>query len=444
MWSAFERRAKEIADQTPDDRIRYADLLRVVAILAVVFGHWLLAHISVENGSIEAERVIALVPETQWLTWLFQVMPVFFFVGGMANAIGWDSALERGDGFVNWLRRRARRLLWPVVPFFVFWVPMVLLLDGLGMSSEMVALASQAVLIPLWFLAAYLCVVTISPLAYWLHRKIGIGAIVVFVLMAIAVDVLHRMGVPYVGWSNFVWVWGAIHQAGFFWYDQKMPKQAWISALVAVGGFGVLFLLTQLDGYPVSVVGTGQEGPSNNSPPSVALLALAVGQIGLIFALRSPLERWLEKTKVWGAVVMCGSRLMTVYIWHLTALVVVGAAVVPTGILPETNPVDLFWWLTRIPLVGLSTLVLLVLVAVFGRFERPRTGRATSLEGWPARIKAMIGVAMTTAGLAVLVAGGLSEGGGAAGVAWAPLGGLFVGRVLLGVIGSSFLGPDKE
>ena len=443
MWKEFDKRALEIHEQTPPDRNRYADFLRAASIVVVVLGHWILAYITVEDGQLQAERLLILVPETQWLTWLFQVMPLFFFVGGLANAIGWESSQRRGEGYVNWLRKRARRLLWPVIPLILFWIPVVLFLNMRGTPTDLVTLATQVVLLPIWFLAAYLCVVTISPLAFWLHKKLGIGALLGFVAMAIIVDVLHRSGVPVVGWSNFVWVWGAIHQAGFFWHDNRIPKKPLFGVLLALGSYGFLVILTQMLDYPLSMVGTGEAGRTNNSPPSIALVFLAFGQVGLIFALHKWARQWLQRPRVWAVVVLVGSRLMTVYVWHMTAMVAVAAAAFPTGIWPAPDRVDGIWWLTRIPWLFLLTTTLVILVMAFGRFERPRSGRPTTLSGWPARIKAIAGVALTTAGLALLVAGGLYAEQGPLSLPWIPLTLLIIGLVALGVIGSSRLNRNK-
>lgn len=443
MINRFRKVAHRIDEQTPEDRNRYADFLRALAILVVVLGHWLLAYISVENGEVQAERLLALVPWTHWLTWIVQVMPLFFFVGGMANALGWDSALERGDGYVNWLRRRAQRLLFPVIPLLLFWAVLAILLDTLGTPTDLVTLASQVVLIPIWFLAAYLCVVAVSPGAYWLHRKIGFAAVFIFIILAILVDILHQAGVPLVGWTNFLWVWGAVHQAGFFWHDKRIPSQTQ-ALLLALGGYGLLLLLTQFLDYPISMVGTGETGRSNNSPPSVALVALGFGQIGLIFLFRTRAIRLLQKPMLWAAVVLLGSRLMTVYIWHMTAMVAVAAAAYPTGLWPEITGIGWIWWLSRIPWLLLLTLVLSLLVMAFGRFEETGPPRPTSLKGWPAKIKAFLGVAFTTFGLALLVVGGLYTAEGPLGLAWIPLILLTLGLIALGVIRRDNDDQDKD
>ncbi len=444
MWQRISEKARNIDDMTPDDRDRYADFLRAASILVVVLGHWLLAYITVEDGRLHTERMLNLVPETQWLTWILQVMPIFFFVGGMANAIGWESAREKGQQYINWLRKRARRLLWPVVPLLLFWVPVVVFLDWMGTPADLLTLGTQVVFIPVWFLAAYLCVVMISPVAYWLHERFGLGALAGFVAVAVAVDIAHRSGVPYVGWSNYLWVWGAVHQAGFFWYDDRIPKKPIAGLALAIGGYGVLLMLTQVFDYPLSMVGTGgvdvEPGDSNNTPPSMALLVLAFAQVGLISMVRRPMERWLEKPNVWAPVVLLGSRLMTVYVWHMTAMAAVAVAAYPTGLWPDPDGVTWVWWATRIPWLMLLTVALAILVLTFGRFERPREGRATTLDGWPARLKAFAGVALTTAGLATLIGGGLYSAEGPLGVPSIALGMLFAGLLGLGVVGTRLVG----
>ncbi len=448
MLEGFQKKALKIDEMTPDDRDRYADFLRAASIMVVVLGHWLLAYFTVEDGDLQLEQLLTVVPETQWLTWLFQVMPIFFFVGGMANAIGWRSAREKGERYVNWLRTRARRLLWPVVPLILFWIPLFLLLDWLGTPADLLSLASQVIFIPIWFLAAYMCVVMISPAAYWLHERLGLGALVGFIGLAVAVDIAHRSGVPFVGWSNYLWVWGAVHQAGFFWDDDRIPRKAIFGVALAVTGYGLLVMLTQVFDYPLSMVGTGdlspETGDSNNTPPSMALLLLAMAQIGLVTIVRQPVSRWLQRPKVWAPVVLLGSQLMTVYVWHMTAMMAVAAAAFPTGIWPDPEGVTALWWATRIPWLFILAVAMTILVLAFGRWERPREGRPTTLEGWPAKIKAIGGVVLTSAGLGMLVIGGLYDTEGPLNLPVIGLAILFAGLVGLGVVGSQLLGRWSE
>jgi fucose 4-O-acetylase-like acetyltransferase len=52
-----------------------------------------------------------------WATLFFQVMPIFFVVGGFANATSWTAHHERGESWAGWVRDRALRLLWPTAAF---------------------------------------------------------------------------------------------------------------------------------------------------------------------------------------------------------------------------------------------------------------------------------------------------------------------------------------
>lgn len=444
MIEKFKKQARKIDEMTPQGRNRYADFLRAASILVVVLGHWLVTYLTVEDGQLRVEVLLQVVPQTQWATWMVQVMPIFFFVGGMANAMGWESARKKGQGYTNWLRKRARRLLWPVVPLIVFWIPLVFVLDWLGSPADLLALVNHSVLIPLWFLAAYMLVVMISPATLWLHKKFGVGVLVGFVALAIVGDIAHRNGLPVIGWFNYLWVWGAIHQAGFFWNDQRIPRAPWKGVVLAIAGYGLLLMLTQVLDYPLAMVGTGEApatpGDSNNTPPSIALLCLGLAQIGLIAAFRRPIDNLLKKAMVWAAVVLVGSRIMTVYIWHMTAMVAVAAAAYPTGLWPDPEGVTAVWWLTRIPWLLVLTLALSLLVFAFGRFERAREGRPTTLSGWPAKLKVFSGLVLTVAGLGILITGGLYDAQGPLSVPVIPMAMLFAGLIALGVVGTRLFG----
>ncbi|MDQ3974812.1 MAG: acyltransferase, partial [Actinomycetota bacterium] len=147
MPTAARPARADIAALTPADRNRYADLLRVAAIVVVVLGHWLLAVVTVRDGRLEGANLLALVPATQWLTWVFQVMPVFFFVGGYANAAAWTRARRRGDGYADWVRARAARLLRPTVPVLVLWVTLAAALAVVGVPAGTLRLGTQLVVV---------------------------------------------------------------------------------------------------------------------------------------------------------------------------------------------------------------------------------------------------------------------------------------------------------
>ena len=151
--------------------------------------------------------------------------------------------------------------------------------------------------------------------------------------------------------------------------------------------------------------------------------------MALALAARAPAERLLARPRVWGTVATTGSFTMTVYLWHMTAMVVVAAALVPTGIWPPREPVDATWWATR-PVWWLAcTVAVAGLLALFGRFEHAGAPRSR-----PSRLRAGVGVTLSTVGLGLLVFGGLHVPGTATGVPWVPLGMLTLGLGFLGVL----------
>ena len=88
---------RRLAEATPPERNRVVDFWRAAAICVVVFGHWLAASIWVTpDGEIELLNSLEWVPYAGWITWIVQVMPIFFLAGGYANARGLGR-VERGE-----------------------------------------------------------------------------------------------------------------------------------------------------------------------------------------------------------------------------------------------------------------------------------------------------------------------------------------------------------
>ncbi len=89
--------ARRAAEATPPDRDRVVDAARAVALLVVVAGHGVMAVVAWPEGIPRLGNLLAAFPWTQALTWLLQIMPLFFFAGGAANALSWDRAQVRGE-----------------------------------------------------------------------------------------------------------------------------------------------------------------------------------------------------------------------------------------------------------------------------------------------------------------------------------------------------------
>src|SRR5512142_1758387 len=82
------------------------DLYRVGAVVLIVIGHWLAASVAYRHGSFVRENPLVELPWTQWLTWIFQTVPLLFLVAGYAGAASWTR--HTGMSFTDWIGKRLR------------------------------------------------------------------------------------------------------------------------------------------------------------------------------------------------------------------------------------------------------------------------------------------------------------------------------------------------
>lgn len=412
-----------MADATPDDRNRAVDALRAASILVVVFGHWLMAAVLVEDGELMAGHLLELATWTHPLTWILQVMPVFFVVGGFANGVSWRSARRRGEPYGAWLRSRLRRLVLPVIPLLVVWGVGGWLGLQAGLDWNMLQLASQVALVPTWFLAAYVVIVTIAPAGLWLWERWGWASIAAGVAGAALCDIVSiGLGLVPVGFANYVLVWGTVHQLGYAWLDGRLGGTTRRLAL-ATAGLGGTLALVWAGPYPVAMVGLDTSQVTNSYPPRVTLAMLGLFQAGLVLAFEGPLRRWLARPRPWRAVIAVNAQIMTLYLWHLTAMVIlIGVSLLAGGAGLGIEPLSARWWLTRpVWFVGLALLTT-GLTAVFGRFERPRPDARPAPPAW----RPLLAVVGVCAGLGLLAALGIADEDG--------LNGLILTLPIIGVV----------
>lgn len=403
MRSDVVSAVRKRAARTPADRERLVDLLRAVAICLVVLGHWLAISVTYQDGRLSGRNALNDLAWAHPVTWLFQVMPVFFVVGGYANSASLRSYHATGGGSTDWLLTRTDRLLRPVTALFVA-VPAAALVARLAdVPADLVGTATWLASIPLWFMLAYLAMVLLTPWMHALQRRAGLwlpGVLLAWVALA---DLLRLgFGVPYAGESTYLIGWLAVYQLGMCWRAGLLPTQR--AALLAwtVGSAAALVLLTTLGPYEVRMVG------GNTNPPSLGLLALAATQMGLVLLIRPAAGRWLARLGPWTVVVAVNSVVLTVFVWHMTAAAVAGAIVYPTGLMaqPPVDSAAWLWW--RVPWLAATLVVLLGLVALFGRIELRRPtlapmppGRArTALIGFgtAAVLGGLMGVALAGRG----------------------------------------------
>ena len=399
--------ARELAEKTPPERNRYVDLLRAVSILVVIFGHWLIATAWYVDGELITGHLLKQQPQTQWLTWFFQVMPVFFIVGGYSHAVSLESARRKQLDYATWLVGRLSRLVTPLVFLILVWAGIALVMQLLDVSAGVIQYMSQASLIPTWFLAIYIMVAILAPAAYRFWERSGYVSVAVFAGLAILVDIaFFAADLQFFGWSNYFWVWLAVHQLGFAWRDGRLPSSG-LLVLIGAAGVAALASLIFLGPYPLAMVGSPDEGLSNTLPPKATLIALAFAQFGFLMAIEKPLQRRLQSLRLWTATVLVNSMIMTVYLWHITVMIVIGGLMFlagGAGFGLEPGTAD--WWWSRPLWIGFLTLLLVPLALVLSPLER--RGRPTDAVV-PGAVRQIAGAAAFCLGVALLALFGFGE-----------------------------------
>ncbi len=360
----------------PGGRDRFVDLLRGGSIVAVVVGHWLVADLgwSLEpgpRGRLTLVSSLAEVPALWPATWLAVVIPVFFFVGGYANLRSWAGTRRRGEGYASFVDRRVQRVLAPTALYLG-------VVGSVGLAADIVGgvglRAMGGVLLqPLWFLGVYLVITALVPVTLRAHERFGVAAPAVLVAVVIGLDLArYAAGVPAAGYANVLVVWLLMHQLGYLYADGTLsgtPDDWRRPAELAVGGLVAATALVAWGPYPATMVGVpGGEG-GNMHPPTLAMTMLGLAQIGLLLVVRAPLLRWLERPRVWSAVVAVNLTVVSIYLWHQAALTLAARVVLPWG-LGEPTPGGIAWWVDRAFWLVLPGLVLAGIVAVVGWAER--------------------------------------------------------------------------
>ncbi|MEU0521512.1 acyltransferase [Streptosporangium sp. NPDC006007] len=373
----IEHGAKTVPRAGDGRRDRYVDWLRAISLTVVVLWHWAFTILRWGADGPSPTSPLGFTSGLWILTWLFQVLPIFFYVGGYVHLLSWNRACERGIGIGSFVWRRIRSLSIPTLALAGAWVAVGGIVRWV-FEIDWIDRVVLLVLSPLWFIGVYLMLIALLPVMLWLHRRFDVLVLIWLGGAALTVDVLRlRYGYEAAGWLNMVLVWGLAHQAGFF-YERMVALPRRLDVATLWTGLFALFGLVYSGIYPGSMVGVPGDKLSNMAPPTFVIVALLIFQIGLVEVVRPFMERLLERSGWQRANETINRFALPLFLFHTTGMAVwVGLAWLVSGGPPGARiPPDLFWWLERPLAVVGPLLCTLPFLLVFGR-RRVLTGNGS-------------------------------------------------------------------
>ena len=93
--------AGTVAENTAPSRDRAVDVARLAALVVVMFGHCALLLATIDTDGLRIGNLLGELPAIAPVTWVVQVMPLFFLAGGAAGAYGWRAGTLVGHVAVH-------------------------------------------------------------------------------------------------------------------------------------------------------------------------------------------------------------------------------------------------------------------------------------------------------------------------------------------------------
>lgn len=344
----------------------YVDWLRAVSLLVVVLWHWAFTILRWSPAGPSPTNPLGFFSGLWIFTWLLQVMPLFFYVGGYVHLVSWEHARENDISLGRYIYSHVKQLIVPAAALVGTWVVLGVVLGSLFDVAWM-RNAVMLVISPLWFLAVYVVLIAALPVSLWLHRKFDVLALVWLGGIALVVDVLRfRFGLAELAWINMAAVWMLAHQAGFFYRRLVDAPRRMDLSLLWMGLFA-LFGLVFSGLYPGSMVGIPGDRFSNMGPPIFVIVALLAFQVGVAEVLRPSMERRLARPGWHRFTELMNRFALPLFLFHTTGMALARAFVyfVFEGRIVDDRAPDWIWWLER-PIAVLGPLLFTVpVIAVF-------------------------------------------------------------------------------
>lgn len=307
--------AAELAASTPAGRDRVLDVIRITSLVGVVLGHTAMAISIIRNHVLIWDNMLTTSAVFQSLTWLLQIMPLFFLAGAAACVSSWSPGANWG----GWLMKRCTRLFRPVFYYLAFWAVTLTVLYHVLPQHVYEPIAGVSTQL-LWFLGAYVLVLAAMPALYRVTTigRLAAGVAMVYAAIAVVDAVrLHWPAAMALGYLNLA-VWLIPAMFGVAYRRQLLGGRA---ALAVAAAFVLVDVaLVRWGPYQISMVGTGDHQQSNTSPPSLLLAGHAIVLSTLAIAAAPAIARWARRPRVWWWSAIGNSGAMTLYLWHMPVL----------------------------------------------------------------------------------------------------------------------------
>lgn len=393
-----------VARDASVDAIRVALLVVVFALHAMMFGVGVGPDGPVLENALEGQAWFGPV------SWVVQIMPLFFIVGGFSSYHHWLSMRAKGATASDYVRARITRLVRPAIALVAVVATGLVVLAIAGLPEDLVATAGFRIGQPLWFLGVYLLTSALVPVMVRAHERARRLTPSLLLAAVIAVDGTRlATGIDALGLLNLALVWLLVQQLGFHLadggIDRLRPRALWSMAAAAVA---LLAALTVAGPYPVDMF-------ENLNPPTVTLVVLGVAQLALFQLARPRIRAWVERTDASGPISSVGERAMTVYLWHMPVLVALAGLSLAANAMagfPLPDPLSAEWWATRPLWLTSGAAVVVAVTLVFARFERGgrRAAGAAAVGGSRARGASVAATAvdavLAVAAVAILLVAG--------------------------------------
>lgn len=305
--------------------------LKTLALLAVVAGHSL---VWTTDSTGAAASTLDVAPHVWWVTWLLQVLPLFFVL----STAGMRRLAESADGRA--LAGRVALLVAPALPLYVMALVAVSIVAAVAPQQAHTAgvLAVQLT----WFIGVYVLLQSAAPLIVRTTDR-GLFA---WLAVIVGTDVVRATALPIAGWLNMFAVWAAFMLIGLR-LDRLRAVPTATRAAGVVAALAIAALLIWRGPYSQSLVSTpALPGLSNMAPPTLVLLFFGIAQTLLMVSLQPWIERALQTPLIDRTLSSLTRRAMQVYLYHLLIIGMLATLTVAAGITPATlSPT---WWAVHV------------------------------------------------------------------------------------------------